>query len=217
MHVWHESLWYIISWENVLECVCISMFPFTFWKKWQKENQKQAAHRKLCVCIYLNIILFVCTSKKVLKGPITRKTAGLGNSEKGDMEGEEERGALGVVIHSYTMSLRYLVIEIKKHHQLGNCSNLDPKLGCFQGAVLWTCPWGPDVTSPADHSWICPVPAQGPIRRSPDLSLWTSTPSGLTQGFPTFPLGACHTRKNIFHSLHPESSYCGRIYFLVFT
>ena len=49
-----------------------------------------------------------------MKGPFTRKTAGLGNSEKGDMEGEEEIGALGVVIHSYTMSMRYLVINRNK-------------------------------------------------------------------------------------------------------
>ena len=79
MYDMEGSLWYIISWENVVERVYISMFPFSFWKKWQKENQKQAAHRKLCVYIFLNIILFVCTSKKVMKGPITRKTAGLGN------------------------------------------------------------------------------------------------------------------------------------------
>lgn len=114
MYDMEGSLWYIISWEYVVERVCISMFPFSFWKKWQKENQKQAAHRKLCVYIFLNIILFECTSKKVVKGPFTRKTAGLGNSEKGDMEGEEEIGALGVVIHSYTMSMRYLVINRNK-------------------------------------------------------------------------------------------------------
>ena len=114
MYDMEGSLWYIISWEYVVERVCISMFPFSFWKKWQKENQKHAAHRKLCVYIFLNIILFECTSKKVVKGPFTRKTAGLGNSEKGDMEGEEEIGALGVVIHSYTMSMRYLVINRNK-------------------------------------------------------------------------------------------------------
>lgn len=50
------------------------------------------------------------------------ETAGMGNSEKGDMEGKQEKGDLGFVIHSYTISMHYSVIKLKKQqHQLRNC------------------------------------------------------------------------------------------------
>lgn len=39
------------------------------------------------------------------------ETSGMGNSEKGDMEGKQEKGDLGFVIHSYTVSMHYLVIK----------------------------------------------------------------------------------------------------------
>lgn len=45
------------------------------------------------MCVYiLKYYIIVCTSKKVVKGPITRKTAGLGNSAKGTWREKKKWG-----------------------------------------------------------------------------------------------------------------------------
>ena len=88
-------------------------------------------------CVHLYLILYTgSASKKVLNGTISTRAAGRGKSEKRDVEEEEAKGDLGSVIHSYTISTRFLEIKWNESTKVETvCSNLDPNQGRLLGAT----------------------------------------------------------------------------------